>query len=247
MLKQTSLVALITFGLIVAAGAGGMVERARVDAAGQAPQATPPAIPDGPRFIVTYVQVAPASESQAIALMKGYRDGARRNDGSVKAEVLQQNGRPGHFVVVEEWRDDGSWKNHRQSAHTTQFQEKLKPLRVAPYDERMHVAHAVGTGAASGNGVLVVTHVDVVPPGHIQVREMLKTLADASRKDTGNVRFDVLQGVRQNHFTVLEGWRDQRAYEAHLSAAHTKTFRDELQPKATDGAPYDERLYRLVP
>ena len=246
MSKQTSLVALITLGLVVAAGAGGMVESARV-AARQAPQAAPPAIPDGPRFIVTYVQVAPASESQAIALLKGYRDGARRNDGNVKAEVLQQNGRPGHFVVIEEWRDDGSWKSHRQSAHTTQFQEKLKPLRIAPYDERLHYAHAVATAAAaSGNGVLVVTHVDVVPPGHIQVREMLKTLAEASRKDGGNVRFDVLQGVRQNHFTVLEGWRDQKAYEAHLSAPHTKTFREDLQPRATDGAPYDERLYRVL-
>ena len=245
--KQISLIALIVFGLIVTAGAGGMVDGAHVDAAGQAPQATPPAIPDGPRFIVTYVQVAPASESQAIALLKGYRDGARRNDGNVKAEVLQQNGRPGHFVVIEEWRDDASWKNHRQSAHATQLQEKLKPLRVAPYDERMHTAHAVGTGAAaSGDGVLIVTHVDVVPPGHIQVREMLKTLADASRKDAGNVRFDVLQGVRQNHFTVLEGWRDQRSYEAHLSAPHTKTFREELQPRATDGAPYDERVYRVL-
>jgi quinol monooxygenase YgiN len=246
--KQTSVVALITLGLVVAPGASGMVDGARIGAAAQAPPAAPPAIPDGPRFIVTYVEVAPASESQALALMKGYRDATRRGDGNVKAEVLQRMARPGHFVITEEWRNDASWKSHRQSAHATQFQEKLNALRVGPYDERMHYAHAVGTAAAaSGNGVLIVTHVDVVPPGHIQVREMLKTLADASRKDTGNVRFDVLQGVRQNHFTVLEGWRDQRAYEAHLSAAHTKTFREELQPKATDGAPYDERLYRLVP
>jgi quinol monooxygenase YgiN len=245
--KQTSVVALITLGLVVALGASGVVDGARVRAAAQAPPAAPPAIPDGPRFIVTYVEVAPASESQALALIKGYRDATRRGDGNVKAEVLQRMARPGHFVITEEWRDDASWKNHRQSPHTTEFQDKLKALRVAPYDERMHTAHAVGTAAAApGNGVLIVTHVDVVPPGHIQVREMLKTLADASRKDMGNVRFDVLQGIRQNHFTVLEGWRDQRAYEAHLSAAHTKTFREELQPKATDGAPYDERLYRLV-
>jgi quinol monooxygenase YgiN len=245
--QKTSLVALIACGLVVAAGASGMVDGARARAREQAPPAAPPAIPDGPRFIVTYVEVAPASQEQAIALLRGYRDGARRGDGNVKAEVLQRSERPGHFVVVEEWRDDASWKRHRQSAHAIQFQEKLKPLRVGPYDERMHTAHAVGTGAAApGGGVLVVTHVDVVPPGHIQVRELLKTLADASRKDAGNIRFDVLQGVRQNHFTVLEGWRDQKSYEAHLSAPHTKTFREELQPRATDGAPYDERLYRVL-
>ena len=86
--------------------------------------------------------------------------------------------------MIEEWRDDASWKSHRQSAHATQFQEKLKALRVGPYDERLHYAHAVGTpAAASGNGILVVTHVDVVPPGHIQVREMLKTLAERSARN----------------------------------------------------------------
>ena len=94
---------------------------------------------------------------------------------------------------------------------------------------------------------MVVTHVDVIPPGQVQLREMLKTLADASRKEAGNARFDVLQGVRQNHFSVLEAWRDQRAYEAHTTAAHTKMFREQLQPLAADGAPYDERLYRLMP
>jgi quinol monooxygenase YgiN len=246
-LKQTSFVALIALGLVLAAGTPGIVDRAGVHAADQAPAAAPPPIPDGPRFIVTYVEVAPASESQAMALLKAYRDGTRRGDGNLKTAVLQRNARPGHFVVVEEWRDDGSWKNHRQSAHATQLQEKLKALRVGPYDERMHTSLATGPAPSTSDGtVLVVTHVDVVPPGHVQVREMLKTLADASRKDAGNVRFDVLQGVRQNHFTVLEAWRDQRAYEAHLSAPHTKTFREELQPRATDGAPYDERLYRLV-
>jgi quinol monooxygenase YgiN len=215
--------------------------------AGQAPQGTP-AQPDGPRYIVTYVEVAPGSEAQASTLLKGYRDATRREDGNLKAEVLQRSARQGHFVVVEQWRDDAAWKHHRQAAATTQFQEKLKGLRIGPYDERSHTSLATApVAAAPGNSVLVVTHVDVIPPGQNKLREMLKALADASRKESGNVQFDVLQGVRQNHFTVLEGWRDTRAYEAHLNAAHTKAFREELQPLAVDGAPYDERLYRLIP
>jgi quinol monooxygenase YgiN len=246
--KQISVVALITIAFVVAAGSAGSAESARAQAPGQAAQGGPPPQPEGPRYIVTYLEVTPSSESQAIALLKGYRDAIRREDGNVKADILQQNGRPGHFVVVEEWRDDAAWKNHRQNAHTTQFQDKLKALRISPYDERSHTALAVAqSGAAPGGAVLVVTHVDVIPPNQVQVREMLKTLADASRKETGSLRFDVLQGVRQNHFTVVEAWRDGRAYEAHVTAAHTKTFREELQPRATDGSPYDERLYRVVP
>ena len=57
----------------------------------------------------------------------------------------------------------------------------------------------------------------------------------------GNLRFDVLQGARMNHFTVLEAWRDERAREAHISGTHTRTYREGLRETAVDGAPYDER------
>jgi quinol monooxygenase YgiN len=75
---------------------------------------------------------------------------------------------------------------------------------------------------------------------------MLRTLSDTSRNESGNTRFDALQGVRQNHFTVLEGWRDERAREAHVSSGHAKMFRESLFGFAVDGAPYDERLYRAL-
>lgn len=243
--KQTSVLGMTTRALALAVMASAAIG-AHMLAAAQAPQTTP-AQPDGPRYIVTYVEVAPASEAQANTLLKGYRDATRREDGNLKAEVLQRPNRPGHFVVVEQWRDEATWKHHRQAASTTQFQDKLKGLRIGPYDERSHTSLATApVGALPGGSVLVVTHVDVIPPGQNKLREMLKTLADASRKEPGNVQFDVLQGVRQNHFTVLEGWRDRRAYESHLNAAHTKAFREELQPLAADGAPYDERLYALA-
>jgi quinol monooxygenase YgiN len=215
--------------------------------AAQATQATPPPTPDGPRTVVTYLEVAPASDREAVALLVKYRDATRRDGGNTGADVFQQNGRPGHFVVVEQWRDDASWKGHRGLPHTTQFHEKLTPLRVGPYDERWHSGIAAGSGqAASAGSVLVVTHIDVTGQGAPKVREMLRTLSDTSRKESGNLRFDALQGVRQNHFTVLEGWRDERAREAHVSSGHAKTFREGLYGFAVDGAPYDERLYRVL-
>ncbi|HEX2461748.1 MAG TPA: antibiotic biosynthesis monooxygenase [Vicinamibacterales bacterium] len=228
------------------AGAGA-APAAAAPPAGQAAQATPPAPPDGPRTVVTYLEVAPASDKEAAALLVKYRDATRGDGGNTGADVFQQNGRPGHFVVVEQWRDDASWKAHRGLPHTTQFHEKLTPLRVGPYDERWHSGIAGGSGqAASAGSVLVVTHIDVTGQGAPKVRDMLRTLSDTSRKESGNVRFDALQGVRQNHFTVLEGWRDERAREAHVSSGHAKTFREGLYGFAVDGAPYDERLYRVL-
>jgi quinol monooxygenase YgiN len=209
-----------------------------------APPGTPP---DGPRIVVTYVDVVPASEAQAVSLLTTYRDAARRAEGNRGADIWQQQGLRGRFVVVEEWRDERAWKNHRASAPVMQFHEKLTPLRISAYDERVHTVFAVGSpSAVPADTVLVATHVDVVPNGLPRARELLSAQVEASRKDMGNRRFDALQGARPNHFTVLEAWSDERAREAHISAIHTRTYREGLRETAIDGAPYDERVYRVV-
>ena len=93
--------------------------------------------------------------------------------------------------------------------------------------------------------LFVVTHVDVPPPFKDTTVPLLQQLAEASRKDAGNLRFEVQQqGNRPNHFTVVEQWADQKTYDAHVMAAHTRQFRDKLGPMS--GALYDERLYRAV-
>lgn len=225
----------VIWSLIVAAGAA------------QAPPAPTPPPAAGPRTILTYVEVAPGAEAQGVALIKAYRDASRRDEGHIRVEVLQQSGRPGHFAVIEEWRDEGAWKNHRAAAHVTQFHDRLTPLRVAAYDERTHTSFAVGgPSTAPASAVVVVTHVDVIPTGLPRARELLQAQVDASRKEVGNLRFDVLQGARMNHFTVVEAWIDERARQAHVSTPHTKTYREGLRESAIDGAPYDERLYRVV-
>ena len=74
---------------------------------------------------------------------------------------------------------------------------------------------------------------------------MLNGLAEASRKEKGNLRFDVLaHTMRANHFTVIEAWANQNALDEHAAAAHTKQYRDKLQPLL--GSPLDERLFKFV-
>jgi len=71
----------------------------------------------------------------------------------------------------------------------------------------------------------------------------LRQLVDDSRRGPGCLRFDVLQhAVRANHFTVIEAWRDQQSRDAHAAAAHTRQYRDALQPLI--GSPLDERLMK---
>jgi quinol monooxygenase YgiN len=233
----------LVWGTLAALLIGGGISAANAQATPQ----TPPAPPEGPRIVVTYVDVVPSSEAQGAALLKGYRDAARKEEGNRSVEIWQQSGHRGHFVVVEEWQDEAARKKHRESPHVAQFHDKLTPLRITAYDERVHTAFAVGQRpTVPADAVLVVTHVDVVPTGLAKARDLLKAQFDVSGKDPGSLRFDILQGARMNHFTVLEAWRDERSREAHVSAAHSKTYREGLRETAIDGAPYDERLYRVL-
>lgn len=73
----------------------------------------------------------------------------------------------------------------------------------------------------------------------------LRQLGEDSRKNEGNLRFEVVQQVnRPNHFTVVEIWSSARMLEAHSMAASTRRFRDALAPMT--GALYDERMYRAL-
>jgi DNA-binding NarL/FixJ family response regulator len=70
-----------------------------------------------------------------------------------------------------------------------------------------------------------------------------KQLADASRRQIGNYRFDILlQANRSNHLTIVEIWKNLAAVETHEMAVSTKSFREQILPMS--GALYDQRLYR---
>ena len=118
------------------------------------------------------------------------------------------------------------------------------PHLISPVDDRLSVPTLIGPSQAAGAArSYVVTHVDV--PGAVRAKALaaLTALAPASRKDAGNLRFDVVhQKNRTNHFTVVEVWKDQRSNDAHELAAHTRAFRDTLTP--ITGALYDQRWYR---
>jgi quinol monooxygenase YgiN len=191
-------------------------------------------------YAVAYVEARAAEAAAARAALKQYREALQRQ-GSTQVELFEQASRPGHFAIVEKWSDQSAFES-RDSAARKRLSDALEPIRVSGYDERPYKTLATAPGVASNErgAVFVVSHVDVIP--NPQAAPLLERLASASRKEAGNLRFDVLQyAVRPNHFTVIEQWRDRAALEAHAAAAHTRQYRDELQPLT--GSPLDERVY----
>ena len=201
----------------------------------------------GALYTVTYFEAAAPNVAQAAALTRQITEISRKEPGSAGFEAFQEIGRPSRFAMVEAWQDKAAADAHDKAAASSTLRDKLKPLLVGPFEVRVFDGFSIAGPTAQGGpqAVYVVTHVDVFPAGKDQTAALVTTLADAGRKMPGNLRFDVLRVVgRPNHFTLVQGWRDRKAFNDSLMAAGTRDFREKLTP--LEGALYDERLYRAL-
>ncbi|MGP0094690.1 MAG: putative quinol monooxygenase [Xanthobacteraceae bacterium] len=95
--------------------------------------------------------------------------------------------------------------------------------------------------AHAQNAIYLATYVEVVPASVETGRALLRQYGEASRRDAGNRRFELLQEIgRANRFVLLETWSDQSALDAHKKAAHTAQFGDRLASILS--SPNDERV-----
>jgi quinol monooxygenase YgiN len=201
---------------------------------------------------VQYVDVEPRAQAKVAAILVQARAQGRKADGNLGFQGYVELGRPGRFVVVSAWRDQKALDAFTASTDTKQWHAAMDPVRVTAVDERAFasiagdpVGAAAGRPPAGRGAIHVITHMDSIPTFKDEAAAALKKLAEASLKDAGLVRYQVLvQTNRGNHFQLLETWRDQKALDAHIAAAHTRQFRDAIAPGT--GSPYDERLYKAL-
>lgn len=202
---------------------------------------------NAPVYVVTHFEVAPPSAAQGADIARQYAEASRKEDGNLGFEIFEEAARPSRFVMLESWRDKKASEVHSASASAAAFRDKLKPLLIGSFGVRLYSGLSVAppTVRAGRAAVYVLTHVDVFPAGKDQAVELVKALAAAGRKDGGNLLFDVLQWEgHPNHFTLVEAWRDRKAFDASAMAAHTRDVREKLTP--LEGALYDERLYKVL-
>ena len=153
----------------------------------------PQAPADTTFYAVAYVDIAPASRPAAITVLKQYREASRNEPGFKRMEYFEQVGKPGHFSIIEAWATDKSFDAHSASQNSKDYRAKVDSMRLSDYDQRPYKTLTLSPGrnsAASGT-MFVITHVDIGGQG-TNAADLLKRLADASRKEEGNLRFDVL-------------------------------------------------------
>jgi len=198
-------------------------------------------------FNVTYFEAAAPDVARAAALVRQFAETSRKAPGNAGFEAFQEVGRASRFAIFEGWRDKAASDAHTAAAATVAFRDKLQPLLVGPFEIRNFNGFSiVGPSEHDARGaVYALTHVDVFPAGKDQAGALVTALAVAGRKLPRNLWFDVLQvDGHANHFTLVEGWRDRKAFDASLMAAATRDFRQKITP--LEGALYDERLYQAL-
>jgi quinol monooxygenase YgiN len=93
---------------------------------------------------------------------------------------------------------------------------------------------------AADQASFVVSYIEVAPSAAAEAARLVEDAANASRKEPGNLRYEILQRLGEpSHFAILEVWNDAKAFQQHAATASMKQFRDRLKPLQV-GA-YDER------
>jgi quinol monooxygenase YgiN len=95
-----------------------------------------------------------------------------------------------------------------------------------------------GAARAEDREVYLVRYAEFMPNEEVSGANLLEQYGDASRREDGNLRVEVLHEVaRPDRFAILEVWKDQAALEGHDKSASSSSFRERLN--AIWSAPYD--------
>ena len=202
---------------------------------------------DGPTYLMTYIEVVPSTTARAIAMMKEYRDAARKEPGAMYVDIMQEEGQSHRFILNEIWQNRGAASAHTGGPAMKGLEEKLKAIELGPTDIRTHQAHSVTPPKAPGaNSVIVISHCDVAGGNTQNLINAFAPLSEGSRKENGMVRYELLDEVpaHANHFRLYEEWANMAAFEAHNRAPHTQTYRQVILQWL--GTPYDQRIYKVV-
>ncbi len=198
---------------------------------------------------VTYLDVSSDWVVQGVGLLKHYRDLSAHQAGNLEFAVMQETNRPNRFVIVEGWKDQAAFAAHQKSADTALFDFTLEAIRNSPPNQHVlrDFAIAPAHSTPASGAIYLVEHVDFSPPTNDKALPSVRTLALASQKESGAVRYDIYQEPEPhaNHYSVVAIWTDRAAFDAHETAAHTREYRAATAMPAHANM-YDERLYGLL-
>ena len=90
-------------------------------------------------YVVTHIDVLGQNgAAEAAKMLHEFAADSRKDQGSVRFEVLRDPNRLNHFSIVEVWRTRQDFEAHLAAGHSKAFREKIQPMLGSPFDERLH-------------------------------------------------------------------------------------------------------------
>ena len=91
----------------------------------------------------------------------------------------------------------------------------------------------------------VVARIRAKPETVEEVRELLASLVDPTRQESGCILYELLQNQKDpTDFTFVEEWSSDAALESHAASDHLRAIGPRLEPIVVE-AP-DIRVYSLI-
>ena len=83
-------------------------------------------------YVVTHVDVLGQNgAAEAAKMLHEFATDSRKDQGSVRFEVLRDPVRLNHFTIVEVWQTRQNFESHLAAGHTKAFREKYSPCWAA--------------------------------------------------------------------------------------------------------------------
>src|SRR5215472_14660551 len=178
-------------------------------------------------YEVSYFEAAVANIAATAQLARAFAAATRKEPGNAGCGAFQEIGRPSRFAIAAAWHGSAAADVHRAAATTAAFRDKIGPMLAGPLEIRTFAGFSMAQSQPGDAGAIyVLTHVDVFPGAKEEAAALVTALAEAGRKMSGNLLFDVVQvDGHPNHFTLFSGWRDRAAFDASLTTAPSRDFR----------------------
>jgi len=96
------------------------------------------------------------------------------------------------------------------------------------------LSSSTGNKAVKDETLTIVATITVKPEHKEDVLKSIKTVVDASRKEPGNIFYDVFEDINNPlKFVFIETWKSQAAIDIHNKTAHFIDFIKAVEGKAT--------------
>jgi quinol monooxygenase YgiN len=87
-------------------------------------------------YVIAHVDITPQDRAGIEQSLLRFAHAARRIDGNLGFEVLQQTNRPNHFNLVSAWVGEAPYRTLVASAPGREFRQAIGQYLGSPYDDR---------------------------------------------------------------------------------------------------------------